>query len=173
MRFLNPRVFWLRAKIKNDPYYRFQSLEEVAIAAELNIQIEVNWATVDDWLRLPGISIHQARTLTELTAAGVQFFGLEDLAAALNVPLKRVEPLAPILSFSFRDPESALTPQQFNPNTATAEELATIPFLDSQLAQQIVENRQTYGKYSHLADLQQRLGFHQQLTAQLMHYLRF
>ena len=53
----------IRNKIANDPYYRFQSLQEIAIAAELGIKIDVNQATVDDWLRLPGLSIHQARSL--------------------------------------------------------------------------------------------------------------
>ncbi|MEL7421226.1 MAG: ComEA family DNA-binding protein, partial [Cyanobacteria bacterium J06555_3] len=42
----------IRNKIANDPYYRFQSMKEIAIAAELGIKIDVNLATVDDWLRL-------------------------------------------------------------------------------------------------------------------------
>ena len=116
---LNPRFLWLRSKIKNDPYYRFQSLEEIAIAAQLNIKIEVNSATVDDWLRLPGFSIRQAQTLTALTASGVQFYAIEDIAAALNLPVQRLQPLAPILSFTFADPESLLAPTRVNINTAT------------------------------------------------------
>jgi len=168
----HPRLLWLRNKIKNHPYYRFQSFEEVAIAAELNITIDVNFATVDDWLRLPGISIRQARTLTELTASGIQFFCLDDLAAALNVPLQHLEPLAPILSFTFRDAKSAIAPTQLNPNIATAEELASIPILDQKQAESIVANRLAYGNYTSLADLHQRLGWDEQLTTQLMYYLR-
>jgi len=52
----------------------------IAVAA-LGIQIDVNQASVD-WLRLPGLSIHQARV--ELCRSGVQFYCLEDIAAALN-----------------------------------------------------------------------------------------
>ena len=36
---LNPRKRKLKQQIENDPYYRFQSLEEIAIAAEL-VEIE-------------------------------------------------------------------------------------------------------------------------------------
>jgi len=170
---LNPRLLWLRSKIKNDPYYRFQSLEEISIGAQLNIKIEVNTATVDDWLRLPGVSIRQAQTLTALTASGVQFYSLEDMAAALNVPLSRLQPFSPILSFNFSDPESCLSPVLVNVNLATAEELASLPFFDLAFAEKVVENRLTEGKYSSLADFHQRLGLDAQLTSQLMHYLRF
>ncbi|HEY9302535.1 MAG TPA: ComEA family DNA-binding protein, partial [Phormidium sp.] len=71
----------IRTRILKDPYYRFQSLEEVALAASLGIKIDANEATVDDWLRLPGLSIHQARSLVELTRNGIQFHCLEDVAA--------------------------------------------------------------------------------------------
>lgn len=167
------RKLSLRNKIRNNPYYRFQSLEEVAIAQSLSIAIDVNSATVDDWLRLPGFSIRQAQTLTGLTAAGVQFYSLEDIAAALNIPVQRLEPLAPILSFRFRDPDSELTPQLINVNTATTEELATLPFIDVALAETMVQNRRDRGNYQSLADFHQRLGLSSHLTSQLMHYLRF
>ena len=52
---MNLRRQSLKRRILNDPFYRFQSLEEVAIAVELGIKIEVNQATVDEWLRLPEI----------------------------------------------------------------------------------------------------------------------
>lgn len=170
---LNPRLFWLRNKIKNDPYYRFQSLEEIAIAAQLNIKIEVNSATVDDWLRLPGFSIRQAQTLTALTASGIQFYSVEDIAAALSLPVQRLQPLAPILNFTFHDPESTLAPASVHINRATVEQLAGLPFFDQMLAETVVENRLHYGNYRNLADFHQRLGLDTEITAQLMHYLRF
>lgn len=170
---LNPRLIWLRNKIKNNPYYRFQSLEEIAIAAQLKITIDVNRATVDDWLRLPGVSIRQAQTLTSLAASGVEFLAIEDIAAALNLPPQRLQPFTPILSFTFADPESTLAPCLVNVNTATVEELSTVPFLEPTLAEKVVENRINGGLYRDLADFQQRLGLKGQLTSQLMHHLRF
>ena len=60
----------LKAKVSADPYYRFQSVGEIQVAAAIGIAIDVNTATIDDWLRLPGISIHQARSLSTLIESG-------------------------------------------------------------------------------------------------------
>lgn len=56
-----------------DPYYRFQSVEELRLAAVLGVRLDVNQASVDDWLRLPGLSIHQARLLVTLNQSGCSF----------------------------------------------------------------------------------------------------
>jgi DNA uptake protein ComE-like DNA-binding protein len=98
---LNPFTSSLRTRILNDPYYRLRSLDEIKIATSLGLKIDVNQACVDDWLRLPGISIHQAQTLVKLNEAGVQFYCLEDIAAALNMPIQRLQPLALLLEFQY------------------------------------------------------------------------
>lgn len=169
----NPRRQALRQRIACDPYYRFSSLEEIAIATELGIRIEVSHATVDDWLRLPGISIHQARQLVALAQMGVQFLSLEDLAAALSFPVQRLKPFAPILAFSYLDPDSLLTPQRLNPNQATADDLAHIPFLSPDLVQRLILDRQAHGAFQDLLDLQRRLELDRERLTQLMHYLQF
>ncbi|MBE9046295.1 ComEA family DNA-binding protein [Pleurocapsales cyanobacterium LEGE 10410] len=163
----------IRNKIANDPYYRFQTLREIAIAAELGIKIDVNQATVDDWLRLPGVSIHQARTLVELVRAGVQLVCLEDVAAAICVPVGRIQPLEPILAFAYYDRLSSLSPEKTDPNLASAQEIATIPGITPDIAQKFVEDRQKHGKYRNVVDLQRRLNLSSDLTSQLMHYIRF
>jgi DNA uptake protein ComE-like DNA-binding protein len=163
----------LRSQLLNNPYHRFQSTEEVQLAAELGLRIDVNQAGVDDWLRLPGISIHQARALTSLTQAGVQFHCLEDVTAALNVSTHRLKPLAPILSFCYYDPEGIDTIQRVNLNQSSVEALVRVPAIDLFLARAIVQNRQTGGAYRNLADLQQRLSLSSQLIGDLVHYLSF
>lgn len=173
MKWLNPYRAKIRAQILNDPYYRFQSLEEIAIACELGIQIDANQASVDEWLRLPGISIHQARTLVELAGMGVQFFCVEDLAAAINVPVQRLKPLQPIIYFGYCDPDSLLTPVRLDPNSATTEQLGRVPFLDTDLAVAIVQERQENGNYRNLADMKRRLSLDSRLTSQLMYYFQF
>jgi DNA uptake protein ComE-like DNA-binding protein len=169
---LNPQFQALRKRLLNDPYYRLQSTEEIAAAAALGIQIDVNQASVDDWLRLPGLSIHQARSLVELSRSGVQFYCLEDIAAALSLPPQRLKPLEPLLKFCYYD-ESLCTSQLVNPNTATVEKLAQIPGVDLSLAIAVVQNRILAGHYRNMADFQRRLKVPGDLTAQLMHYLRF
>jgi DNA uptake protein ComE-like DNA-binding protein len=170
---LNLKLQRLRAKLLNDPYYRLQSGEEVRLAAELGMGIDANQATVDDWLRLPGLSIHQGRSLVELSRAGVIFYCIEDVAAALGLPVQRLEPLKPLLNFNYYDQNSLDKPQQVNPNTASVESLAKIPFIDLSLAQTVVENRLAAGPYLSLVDFQRRLELPGDTITQLMYYLRF
>jgi DNA uptake protein ComE-like DNA-binding protein len=169
----NPNSNLIRSRLQSNPYYRLQSAQEIAVAAELGIKIDANQASVDDWLRLPGISIHQARSLVELTRMGVQFCCLEDLAAALGISVQRIKPLQPILSFCYYDSESDLTPVPINPNTASIEQLTKIPAVDLFLARAIVQNRLESGNYRNLADFQRRLSLSPHLTSDLMYYLRF
>lgn len=170
LRQLNPQFLAIRTRLLNDPYYRLESMAEITVAAALGIQIDVNQASVDDWLRLPGLSIHQARSLVELCRSGVQFYCVEDIAAALNIPLGRLKPLEPILKFCYYH-ES--TPELVNPNTATVERLTQIPCVDLALAKTVVQNRISAGSYRNLVDFQKRLSLSGHLTTQLMHYLRF
>lgn len=163
----------IKAKISQDPYYRFQNFAEIAIAAELGLKIDVNQATLDDWLRLPGISIHQGRHLVELNQMGVMFLSLEDLAAALNTRVHRLQALEPVLEFCYYDRQSTLSPQKIAIDSATAGQLAELPGLNPTLAGQIVENRQKQGKYRNLADLQRRLALDPEAIGHLMHYLQF
>ncbi|GAB4378724.1 MAG: hypothetical protein Kow00121_31270 [Elainellaceae cyanobacterium] len=170
---LNNQLQPARSRILNDPYYRLRSLEEVRLAVALGIRIDVNQATVDDWLRLPGVSIHQARSLAALSQAGVPFHCLEDIAAALDLPVTRLRPFEAILQFCYYGAESLDRVQLLNPNLASVEQLTQVPGVDLFLARAIVQNRQQHGAYRHLADLQQRLQLPGQLTADLMHYLQF
>jgi DNA uptake protein ComE-like DNA-binding protein len=163
----------IRKKIANDPYYRFQSLSEIAIAAKLGIKIDVNLATVDDWLRLPGFSIRQARSLVELVRMGVQLVCLEDIAAAIGVSVQHLQPYEPVLAFAYYDRLSPLSPVKTNINSASIAELTNIPAIGCELAQEIVFQRQQQGKYRNLIDLSTRLNLDSDLTAQIMHYLRF
>lgn len=168
-----PSVFqpaW--GKRLTDPYYRFESVEEALQAARLGVRIDVNKAEVDDWLRLPGISIHQARVLSELTRSGVALHCVEDIAAAIQLPVQRLKPLEPILLFCYYDPESVVTIQPVNANTATVEMLLRIPGVDAQLARTIVENRRQ-GAYRNLPHLQRRLALSPRKVGELLHYLVF
>lgn len=170
---LTPQQRAIRTRLVQNPHARLRSPLEVAIAAELGLTLDANTASVDDWLRLPGISIHQARALVALTANGVQFLCLEDVAAALALPLARLEPYAPLLHFIYRDPASLIAPIQLNANTATPDQLAQIPVLTADLVALLVRERDRHGPYPNLANLQNRLNLNPDLVAQLIHYLRF
>jgi DNA uptake protein ComE-like DNA-binding protein len=170
---INLSQIGLKKRIANDPYYRFQSLAEVAIAIKLGVKIDVNQASVDDWLRLPGFSIHQARSLVDLVKMGVQLVCIEDVAAAINLPVQRLQPLEPILHFEYYHRLSPLSPQKINLNSSSLAEITQIPILELDLARQILENRQEYGKYQNLVDLKSRLQLNSDLISQLMYYVEF
>jgi DNA uptake protein ComE-like DNA-binding protein len=163
----------LRHRILTDPYYRLQSAQEIQVAASLGIKIDVNQACVDDWLRLPGISIHQARFLVKLTQSGGQFHCLDDIAAVLNLSMQRLQAWQPILSFRYYDPESLDTQPRLNANTASWEELMTIPGIDPSLAQAIVQQRTRSDNFRNWADFQNRLSLPGSVVTTLIHYLKF
>jgi DNA uptake protein ComE-like DNA-binding protein len=168
---LRLRLHPARSRLQQDPYARMNSWEEVAIAADLGIQIDVNRATVDDWLRLPGLSIHQARALTQLTQQGIHFHGVEDLAAALGLSVNALIPLLPVLQFCYYDPQSPILPPATSLNQAEPSELLQVPGMSPAIVQAILQGRQQR-PYASLADLQQRLRLSPTLIAQWLHYLR-
>lgn len=162
----------LGQRLAQDPAYRLASPAEVAQAAELGFRLDVNQATVDDWLRLPGISIRQAQTLVHLRQVGVSFHDLEDVAAALGVSMQALQPLAPVLAFCYYDDLGALSPRPVAVNQATLTDLARIPDMPPPLAQAIWQERQRRGSFRSMADLQRRLNLPPDTIATLMHYLR-
>lgn len=143
------------------------------LAVSMGIRIDVNKAGIDDWLRLPRLSIHQARLLVQLTQAGVQFHCLEDIAATLKLPIQHLQPLEPILQFCYYDSDSPYGAKQVNPNTAPVEALMKVPAIDPTFAKAIVQNRTAEGPYRDLADLQSRLYIPGDVIAELIHYLNF
>lgn len=170
---LQAQLHPLRYRLQNDPYCRLRSYQEVQLAATLGFCVDVNRATVDDWLRLPGLSIHQARQLVNLSQAGVSFHCVEDVAAALGLPQSALERLAPVLSFCYYDPAAITQPQTVNVNQATVEQLCQVPKIDPQTARAIIYERDWRGPFSNSAAFQQRLQVPPDWMAHLMHYLKF
>lgn len=161
----------LASRLAVDPSYRLRSYHELAQAAQLGFSLDVNRATVDDWLRLPGLSIRQAQGLVRLRQGGVQFHCLEDLAAALGVSAGSLGPLAPVLSFCYYEEHQGTLPS-VSLNQASTQQLGAIPGLPLELAQAMVQERSRGGPYRDLADLQRRLGLPSDLVRSLLYYLR-
>ncbi|MBT9312717.1 ComEA family DNA-binding protein [Leptothoe kymatousa] len=166
---LNP----LKRKLREDSYYRFQSIDEVRLGEQLGVCIDANRATVDDWLRLPGISIHQARTLVELSRTGVPLTCWEDVAAVTGLGLPQLQAFGKMVKFYYYDPDSAILPRQINVNRVSAGELMAIPGMEQALAQRLVYCRQRFGAYKDWLDIKHRLQLRPQTIARLVHYLRF
>ena len=158
--------------IRNDPFYRFQSLIEIKVAAEIGVKIDVNQASVDDWLRLPGISIHQAKMLVDLVQRGVALVCIEDIAAIINVSVNRLLPLEPILYFAYYDRLSVLSPQKIDLNQASLAQIKQIPVWSDRVASLVFQHREANGRYLNFADLQSRLDLNSELISQLIYYVK-
>lgn len=158
-------------RLQDNPQLRFETLGEVEAAAALGVRIDANQASQEDWLRLPGLSIHQARRLAQLTQAGVQFHCLEDLAAALGISLGQLQGYGSILQFCFYERDEA--PLALNPNGASQEALCRLPGIGEELAQAIAQQREAQGPFRDLVEFQQRLRLEPAVIEHLMHYLRF
>lgn len=166
---LNP----IKKKLLQDSYYRFRSVDEVQWGGRAGVRIDANRATVDDWLRLPGISIHQARTLVGLSQSGIPFTGWEDVAAATGIGLDHLQRFSAVVQFYYYDPASSVRSQQLNVNGASVRELTVIPGVDSELAERLVYHRQRFGAYQGWLDLKNRLQLSPRMITALLHYLHF
>ncbi|MEM7066494.1 MAG: ComEA family DNA-binding protein [Cyanobacteria bacterium P01_B01_bin.77] len=170
---LEERLNPLRKTLTEDNYYRFRSADEVQLGVKLGVRIDANRATIDDWLKLPGISIHQARALVELSRSGTPLTCWEDVAAITGVGLDRLQAFGEVVQFYYYDPESAVTPRQLNVNRASVEELVMILAVDQSLAERLVYYRQRWGPYRDWLDLKRRLQLSPDVLTTLLHYLRF
>jgi DNA uptake protein ComE-like DNA-binding protein len=169
---LKAQLHPLASRLEQDPTYRLSSYREVGVAAELGFVIDVNQATVDDWLRLPGFSIRQAQVLDQLRQNGVQFFCVEDVAAALGVPPAQLQPLSQVLLFCHYDSTDSMALQPLNLNLATPEQLCRLPKMSPQLAQAIVRDRKHRGQFRSVADFQQRLNLTPEDIQFFMYFVR-
>ena len=164
---LNP----LKKQLEQNRYYRFRSAAEVRWGIQWGVRIDANRATVDDWLRLPGISIHQARVLVELSQSGTPLTCWDDVAAVTGIGLDHWQQLGDIVQFYYYDPDSEVI--RLPVNRATVGELATIPAVNLVLAERLVYERQRSGPYRDWLDLKRRLRLQPQIVTALLHHLRF
>ena len=169
---LNPQWRQARAKLLSNPSDRLETAWEVAVALEMGLTVDANRATADQWLRLPGISIRQAQVLSDLSQGGLQFHCLADIAAALGVTEDALAIAAPLIRFYFYDPDSVATLPLVNVNHADHHTLQKVPGMTRPLAEKIVGDRQTRGRYRSLADLQRRIQLSGAQLETWMHYLR-
>ncbi|MGD1854446.1 MAG: helix-hairpin-helix domain-containing protein [Leptolyngbyaceae cyanobacterium] len=163
----------LKKKLAQDIYYRFRSVDEVRLGEKAGVRIDANRATVDDWLRLPGLSIHQARTLVELSRSGTLLTDWDDVAAVTGIDVGRLQTFGNVVQFYYYDPAHETTPCQLNVNRASLAELCMIPAVDVALANRLIYSRQRWGPYKDWLDLKHRLQLSPQVITALLHYLRF
>jgi DNA uptake protein ComE-like DNA-binding protein len=165
----------LELKLRQDPQRRLQDPGEAQRAAALGWRLDVNRASADDWLRLPGITAAQVDLLVRLQRGGVQLSGLDDLERLLELPRSQVMAWEPLLLFRWYGdgaPHSTSSRAvDLNHANATALE-RELPQLDAARRARLLRERQR-APFTDLADLQQRLQWPPALVEELIGKVRF
>ena len=118
--------------------------------------LDVNRASRDQWLQLPGCSKDTADLLVRLQQGGVQFSSAEDLFRLLELPLDLQSLWDPHLLFHWYGDAPPQPPvAALDLNNATPEALQQLNWPDSRL-QRLLQERRRAG-FCDMADLQERL----------------
>jgi DNA uptake protein ComE-like DNA-binding protein len=165
----------LELKLRHQPQLRLSDASQASHAAALGWRLDVNRASADDWLRLPGITAAQVDLLLRLQRGGVQLSGLDDLQRLLELPPDQRKAWEPLLLFRWYGDGAPLqaSPRPLDLNHASAAVLEReLPQLDAVRRARMLRERQR-GPFSDLADLQQRLQLPPALVEELIGKVRF
>ena len=165
----------LELKLRQDPQRRLHDPGEARHAAALGWRLDVNRASADDWLRLPGITPTQVDLLLRLQRGGVQLSGLDDLERLLELPRSQATAWEPLLLFRWYGDGAPLhtSPRPVDLNHAPSAALERdLPQLDAVRRTRLLRERQR-APFSDLADLQQRLQLPPALVEELIGKVRF
>lgn len=165
----------LELKLRHQPQLRLSDASQASHAATLGWRLDVNRASADDWLRLPGITAAQVDLLLRLQRGGVQLSGLDDLQRLLELPPDQRKAWEPLLLFRWYGDGAPLqaSPRPLDLNHASAAVLEReLPQLDAVRRARMLRERQR-GPFSDLADLQQRLQLPPALVEELIGKVRF
>ncbi|HBT38905.1 MAG: Competence protein ComEA helix-hairpin-helix repeat protein [Thermotoga sp. 50_1627] len=115
-----------------------QTIVETRKTVEL--PIDVNTASEEDLIHLPGIGETKARWIVEYREKNGPFKSLADLERVPGIGKKTVEMLAPYVNLTVADVVTAQG--KINVNTASLEELMSLPGIGEVKASEIIKVRQ-------------------------------
>ena len=165
----------LALRLRQRPDHRLRSGDEAQHAAALGWRLDVNRASADDWLRLPGIQPGHVDLLLRLQQGGVQLSGLDDLQRLLDLPHGLLAQWEPLLLFRWYGdgPPAAAAPQRLDLNRSSAAQLEQqLPQLNAERRARLLRERQRQ-PFQDLADLQQRLQLPPAVVEELIGRVRF
>lgn len=110
-------------------------------------QVDINRASVEMWMKLPGIGEVRARQLVNFREKLGGFLSIEQVAETRGLPDSVFERIRPLLQCS------GTQPRRMNLNTISAETLARHPYISQKQAQLIVSYRENNGLFASVDDL--------------------
>jgi DNA uptake protein ComE-like DNA-binding protein len=146
------------------PGTAIQSTQEIAVAQEIGIQVDINQASQHELVYRLNLPITQANRILELRKAGVMFTCLEELASYTGIPLAKLTALGSLIRFNYYETAEGFE-RWMRINLLTAEQISREFTLPSTLSAQLVAERDQHGAFTSLVDLRQRLALpYDQLT---------
>ncbi|MEJ5229459.1 MAG: ComEA family DNA-binding protein [Pseudothermotoga sp.] len=137
-------------------YGKTEESQYVVARKTIEFPIDVNSASYEDLLEIPGIGPAKAKAIIEFREQNGPFATADDLTKVSGIGKVTVQRIAPYLKF-----EGAVITQKaekINVNTATVEELMQLPGIGEVKASEIIKFRQQRGTFSKLDDLLQVPG---------------
>lgn len=135
--------------------------------------IDVNRATAEQWLQLPGCTKEMADLLRRLQRGGVQFSQANDLFQLLDLSPLQAEQWRPHLVFHwYGDAPPLAEPSPLDLNAASAQELEQRLLWPAPRLTRLVQER-FRRPFENLADLQERLCLPPEAIEQLLGKVRF
>lgn len=142
------------------------SEEEPEIPEEL--YLDLNTATLNELCRLPGIGDVKARAIIEYRELYGDFYSIEEIKNVSGIGDKTFENIRDYIYVEYserpsyiQDPEPEIPPQDepsvnypVNLNTATLEELCTLPDIGEERAKAIIQYRIDHGGFNDIRELQ-------------------
>ncbi len=152
-----------------------KALEEKQRTASLkqNLFIDVNRASLNDWLKLPGCTREMADLLLRLQRAGVQLSAADDLFKLLELPRETAEKWDPYLIFRWYGDAPPLPKNKFiDLNSDSHLSLRRSLNWPEDRLQRLIKERQRE-TFKDLADLQERLMLPASTIEELIGNVRF
>ncbi len=148
------RPFLIKMYPKSEPLPEDPELAK--FVAKHRPKIDVNNCSKDDLVHGAGLPIAYANDIELLRNEGHIFSSSEELASLVDIPQNIMQRAEPVLVFGYYAQNEA----EFSwrcLNAESVEELVTRG-LDTNVAQQIVAERQNNGEYKSVADVKRRTG---------------
>ena len=127
--------------------------EEIPPQKVTSFPINLNSASVDDLVSIPGIGPVKARRIIEYRESHGPFSSVEELVNVSGIGEKTLKKISEYVMVEGVEQPTRSEVTKLNVNTASLEELETLPYIGEAKAKAIIEYREEHGPFSSPEDL--------------------